>query len=70
VNLSAFAPAATPLVDELARNPYFKHVHLIYAASDSFSNRGDRVQSSMEWIVPATTTGMPKPPQSIQGALP
>jgi hypothetical protein len=70
VNLSAFAPAATRLVDELARNPHFKHVHLIYAASDSFSNRGDRVQLSAEWIVPATAPLMPKTPQSMQGVLP
>jgi general secretion pathway protein L len=70
VNLSAFAPAATKLVDELARSSHFKHVHLIYAASDTFLNRGDRVQLSAEWVVPADTTRMLKVRSSAQGSLP
>jgi len=49
LNLMAFAPAASQLVDELARKPHFKHVRLIYGATDSFSNQGDRVQLSADW---------------------
>jgi general secretion pathway protein L len=69
MNLSAFAPAATRLVDELAKNPHFKHVHLIYAASDGFLNRGDRVQLSAEWVVPAEATRMLTTRKSVQGGL-
>jgi general secretion pathway protein L len=66
VSLSAFAPAAVTLVDELAKSIHFQHVHLIYAASDSFSNHGDRVQLSAEWIAAgeaSRTLMMPMPPQ-------
>lgn len=52
VSLSALAPAATALVDELAKSSHFQHVHLVYAASDTLSSHGDRVQLSAEWIVP------------------
>ncbi|MFL6600217.1 MAG: hypothetical protein ACJ8R9_02715 [Steroidobacteraceae bacterium] len=66
MQLIAFAPAATKLMDEMARNSHFKHVHLVYAASDGFGNSGDRVQLSAEWAVPATTVGMLQTPNRVQ----
>lgn len=70
MHLIAFAPAATKLLDELASNSHFKHVQLLYAASDSFGNGGDRVQLNAEWVVPATTAGMPLTPNHAPGGLP
>jgi hypothetical protein len=69
INLIAIAPAATRLVDELARNTHFKHVHLVYAASDNFFNHGDRVQLSAEWVLPSEATTL-KTPKFAQGRLP
>jgi len=69
MNLTAFAPAATRLVDELARNSHFKQVHLINAASNGFFT-GDRVQLSAEWVAPAEAATMLKTRKSSQGDLP
>jgi len=63
LNLSAFAPATSTLVDELGRGTHFQHIHLIYAATDSFGNHGDRVQLSAEWVAPREANKTPRFPR-------